>query len=152
MDIVLCSYEVLRSEFNYVKYERRALREVQRYPVPPSPILAVNWWRMVIDEAQCVESAAGAAAQMCARLTAVNRWCVTGTPLTRSIHELHGLMCCLNARPFVVDRHLMGALIRPYVTGADEQLLIESIAPIMCRTMKRHVKGEVGSSHSLRIV
>jgi E3 ubiquitin-protein ligase SHPRH len=113
--------------------------------VPPSSILGVNWWRVCIDEAQIVESAAGAAAQMCARLNAINRWCVTGTPLSTSVAELHGLMCCLRARPFTNEKHFNLGLINPYVTGRDERPLVNTIAHLMCRTMKRSVQLQVST-------
>lgn len=48
--------QVLQQEVNYSpsREEEHALRKEKRYPVPQSPLLAVCWWRTVLDEAQQV--------------------------------------------------------------------------------------------------
>ena len=38
--------------------------------------------------------------QMCLKLSAVHRWCVTGTPLQRSVEDLFGLFLFLSVRPY----------------------------------------------------
>lgn len=58
-----------------------SLRHKKRYAVPQSPLLQVHWWRLVLDEAQLVGGGFSATAVMAARLTAVHRWAVTGTPI-----------------------------------------------------------------------
>jgi hypothetical protein len=71
-----------------------------RYPVVPSAIARVQWWRVCLDEAQMVDSSTSQPAAMAARLPAVNRWCVTGTPFSRGVSDLHGLLFFLHAAPF----------------------------------------------------
>lgn len=51
---------------------------------PMSPLLGLEWWRVVVDEAQGVESTSARAAAMAGRLNSVNRWAVSGTPMGRS--------------------------------------------------------------------
>lgn len=58
-----------------------SLRHKKRYAVPESPLLQVHWWRVVLDEAQLVGGGFSATAVMAARLIAVHRWAVTGTPI-----------------------------------------------------------------------
>ena len=48
-----------------------------------SPLLSLRWWRVVIDEAQMVESGTAKAAAMARRLPAMHRWAVSGTPMGR---------------------------------------------------------------------
>ena len=63
----------------------RKLRHKKKYAALPCPLLALNFWRLCIDEAQMVESDSTKLAEMALRITAKYRWCVTGTPLQKSI-------------------------------------------------------------------
>ena len=44
--------------------------------------------QIVLDEAQVVEKTAVRAAEMVSKLMAVNRWCVTGTPIQRDLRGI----------------------------------------------------------------
>ncbi|KIH46856.1 protein, SNF2 family, partial [Ancylostoma duodenale] len=71
----------------------------------PSPLLAVNFLRICLDESQLVESKVKAAAKMCSLLRARNHWCVSGTPLSKSVNgESHkrrkDLSCISDFRMF----------------------------------------------------
>ena len=62
-----------------------SLRKKKRYEVPESPLLVRCFHRLVIDEAQAVQSKTATPsqiAQMARRIEATHRWCVTGTPLS----------------------------------------------------------------------
>ena len=91
-DVVITTYTALRGEIHHVDVgpsgdaasnslggSRRSSRHVKRYPVIPSAIARVQWWRVCLDEAQMVDSSTSQPAAMAAMLPAVNRWCVTGT-------------------------------------------------------------------------
>ncbi|KAG9336207.1 hypothetical protein JZ751_002554 [Albula glossodonta] len=60
-DVVITTYDVLRSELNYVDIphsnseDGRRFRNQKRYMAVPSPLVAVEWWRVCLDEAQMVE-------------------------------------------------------------------------------------------------
>lgn len=105
-DIILASYEKLRSELYHVTSQEffKKLRHPKRFGSLPSPLTALQWWRVsdlcpllggvakfllilqiCLDEAQMVESKTSKAAEMMQKLTAVNRWCVTGTPVHRDL-------------------------------------------------------------------
>lgn len=47
-----------------------------------------------------VESVSTATAEMALKLSAVNRWCVTGTPINTSVNDLYGLLLFLDVYPF----------------------------------------------------
>lgn len=63
------------------------LRDPKRYLALPCPLILVEWWRVCLDEAQMVEKVNQSFAKMARLLPAVNRWCVTGTPIP---HGLQG--------------------------------------------------------------
>ena len=66
----------------------RKLRHRKRYAVLPCPLLGIKFWRMAIDEAQMVEADNTKLAEMCLRIAAVHRWCVTGTPFKRGMEGI----------------------------------------------------------------
>ena len=66
----------------------------------PTPLTRMKWWRVCLDEAQMVENSSARATEMAKRLNAEIRWCITGTPIQRSLDDLHGLLRFLNLQPF----------------------------------------------------
>ncbi|VDN87298.1 unnamed protein product, partial [Brugia pahangi] len=88
--VVICSFETLRQEVYFVEARPRldSLRYGKRHRIAPTPLLAIEWWRVCIDEAQMVESTSSSVVLMCDGLKAVNRWCITGTPVTNSLQGM----------------------------------------------------------------
>lgn len=70
----------------------RSLRRKKRYLVLPTPLTRLVWWRICLDEAQMVESSTAKATEMALKLRAEHRWCVTGTPMSRGLEDIAGLM------------------------------------------------------------
>ena len=60
----------------------RRFRNAKRFMAIPTPFTCVNWWRMVMDEAQMLESTTSKTAEMALRLSSIHRWCVTGKKIT----------------------------------------------------------------------
>lgn len=56
-DIILVTYETIRKELDRVRHHEFSikLRRPKNYAYPPSPLLAIKWWRICLDEAQMVE-------------------------------------------------------------------------------------------------
>ena len=108
-DVVLTTYDVLRSELVHLQCTDMSnrLRFPKRFPPVPTPLKCIQWWRVCLDEAQMVESEGSNVSIMAAQLQACNRWCVTGTPISNSIHDIAGLLCFLHAVPFDTTKYVV---------------------------------------------
>ncbi|XP_047201514.1 E3 ubiquitin-protein ligase SHPRH isoform X2 [Girardinichthys multiradiatus] len=147
-DVVITTYDVLRSELNYVDIPHsnsrggRRFRNQKRYMAVPSPLVAVEWWRICLDEAQMVECPTAKAAEMALRLASVNRWCVSGTPVQRGLEDLYGLVLFLGVDPYWVKHWWDQLLYRPYRRGNTEPLY-NVIAQILWRSAKKDVIDQI---------
>jgi len=147
-DIVVTTYEILASETSYVDLphsnssEGRRFRNPKRYMAMPSPIVCIQWWRICLDEAQMIESTTTKTAEMALRLSAVNRWCVTGTPIGKSVNDLHGLLLFLQIDPFWVETWWKLSIYEPYCYGNIEPIL-KVLRNILWRTCKKDVLNQI---------
>ncbi len=157
-DIVLTTFDVLRTEVhhstsngvddmdNVNEPPLKSLRYIKRYKVVPSPLTVIQWWRVVLDEAQMIESSTADAARMAVRLPACHRWCVSGTPLGRGhLDDLYGLLVFLRMHPFDQRTRWVHAMQRPVEArspGAMERLAC-IVSPVMWRTTKKLVLDQL---------
>lgn len=148
-DIVLTTYEVLKKELNFTDLphinsaESRSFRKPRRFRPVPCPLTALLWWRVCLDEAQMVEGTATKAAQMALKLSAVHRWCVTGTPVQKSLHDLYGLLLFLGEEPYDVRLWWNECLLMPYCHG-DPEPLVTALSRCFRRTLKENVLEQIG--------
>ncbi|XP_074846526.1 E3 ubiquitin-protein ligase SHPRH isoform X2 [Carettochelys insculpta] len=147
-DVVITTYDVLRTELNYVDIphsnseDGRRFRNQKRYMAIPSPLVAVEWWRICLDEAQMVECTTAKAAEMALRLSGINRWCVSGTPVQRGLEDLYGLVLFLGVDPYWVKHWWDQLLYRPYCRK-NPQPLYNLIAKVMWRSAKKDVIDQI---------
>nr|GLL21004.1 E3 ubiquitin-protein ligase SHPRH isoform X1 [Ipomoea trifida] len=148
-DIVLTTYDVLKEDLSHDSDrhdgDRRFLRFEKRYPVIPTLLTRILWWRICLDEAQMVESNAAAATEMALRLRTVHRWCITGTPIQRKLDDLYGLLKFLKASPFDVFRWWTDVICDPYERGDEGAVAFthKFFKPLMWRSSKGHVADEL---------
>lgn len=84
-DIVICAIEILRKEFYFAMPESdRKLRYTKKYRSRKSPLTNLTWWRIILDEAQMVDSASSNTSEMAAMIPRINSWTVTGTPASKT--------------------------------------------------------------------
>ncbi|BBN01240.1 E3 ubiquitin-protein ligase SHPRH [Marchantia polymorpha subsp. ruderalis] len=148
-DIVLTTYDTLRSDLSHDADEtqsvKRSLRYLKRFPVIPTPLTRLKWWRVCLDEAQMVESTTTRATEMALLLKAQNRWCVSGTPIQRGLDDIFGLLKFLQAKPFHEYQHWSQVLQQPYEAGDPWaiQFLHRFLRMFMWRLSKTDVEDEL---------
>eukprot|EP00892_Ulva_mutabilis_P001424 jgi/Ulvmu1/11282/UM073_0054.1 len=151
-DIVVTTYAVLRHDLDFEASATggsRPTRHARKYPVLPTPLTRLCWWRVILDEAQMVESATKAA-EMAVSLHMVNRWCVTGTPISGGVADVYGLVRFLQMEPWSDKKVWERVLQRPVEAGdhAAQAALLRLLQParggIMWRTSKESVARELG--------
>eukprot|EP00644_Phytophthora_capsici_P002959 jgi/Phyca11/541456/estExt2_Genewise1Plus.C_PHYCAscaffold_70035 len=106
-DVVLTTYEALGADLRHVPTteggDRRSSTrsQIKRYAFVGSPLVALKFWRACMDEAQVgVENTRLQAALTLSRLSAENRWVVTGTPFSSHVSELFGYLRFLRISPY----------------------------------------------------
>lgn len=105
-DIVLCSFEVLRDELRKTDFDAVEGNEHARLA---SPLGALGFYRIILDEAQLVSQTTSRAALMCSSLSRRHAWVCTATPVNRDVSELHGLLAFLGVDP-IADRFVFDHL------------------------------------------
>lgn len=59
-----------------------------------------KFYRVILDEAQCIKNVDTLQARGACNLKATHRWCLTGTPMMNGIHELYSLIKFLKIAPY----------------------------------------------------
>ncbi|XP_047148397.1 E3 ubiquitin-protein ligase SHPRH isoform X4 [Vigna umbellata] len=148
-DIVLTTYDVLKEDMSHDsdrhEGDRHFLRFQKRYPVIPTLLTRIYWWRVCLDEAQMVESSTTASTEMALRLHSKYRWCITGTPIQRKLDDLYGLLRFLVASPFDTYRWWTDVIRDPYEKGdvGAMEFTHKVFKQIMWRSSKQHVADEL---------
>ena len=148
---MLTTYETLRSDLHHAPSvcqaeadsgPGRASRHRKKYEIIPTPLTRLTWWRVVLDEAQEVESSTAAAAAMARLVPGVHRWAVTGTPVSRGLEDLQGLFAFLGAPSPFTDAHWWRRVVEvPFEKGHAETA--ERFLDVLRRVMWRNARADV---------
>ena len=150
-DIVLTTYQVLRNELSHTDIKRRTSKFKKRYIAKPSPLTSIQWWRICMDEAQMVESSTAKAAEMALKLTAINKWAISGTPFVKGsgLADLYGLLLFLKVHPWGLCRawfrHAVQAPIENSTQDSEraKTFLGNLLSQFMWRSSKSDVQEEI---------
>jgi len=104
-DIVLTTYGTLAQELkNVQKFELRKKHDPSARPGPSErgPILGPdsNWYRVILDEAQCIKNRSTKTAQAACLIKAKYRFAMTGTPMMNNVEEFFSLVHFLRINPY----------------------------------------------------
>ena len=99
-DVVLTTYNILAKEIHYAGGPERSLRHEKKYQRRQSPLTQTLWWRVILDEAQMVESGVSNAAKVAKLIPRRHAWAVSGTPVQKNARDLLGLLDFLKYEPY----------------------------------------------------
>lgn len=108
-----------------------------------------KWYRVIIDEAQCIKNKNTKAALGAAKLQSLTRFCMTGTPMMNNVTELYSLIHFLRIKPYNVaenfNRDFTRALKSYNPAQTDKamqkfQALLKAI--LLRRTKKSKIDGK----------
>ena len=144
-DIVLTTYDTLRTEIDIdtangqgLAGAERARRYERKYNVVPTPLTRLTWWRVVLDEAQMVESTVSGRRRWKAAVfgdASLGRY---GTPISRGLSDIFGLLTFLMVEPFAFGDYWWKRMIEtPYMNGdaRAEDVLYDALRGLMWRTV-----------------
>lgn len=102
-DVILMSYNSLESIHRFeTKGRQRKNKDTGKMEnvKSESVIHAINYHRVILDEAHNIKTRTTGAAKACFALKANHKWCLSGTPLQNRIGEFFSLVRFLNIQPF----------------------------------------------------
>lgn len=96
-DVVMISYNSLESLH---RKETKGWSRGEDIIKEDSPIHAINFHRLILDEAHSIKSRTTGVAKACFALNGTYKWCLSGTPVQNRIGEFFSLLRFLEVRPF----------------------------------------------------
>lgn len=147
-DVVLATYTTLASEIYYSSATPdRSLRHDKKYKRRQSPLVKIEWWRVVLDECQMVESGVSNAARVARVIPRRNAWAVSGTPLKKDAKDLLGLLIFLRLDPYCRSDSVWLRLVTSY-----RLIFTKLFGTIALRHTKEQVKGDIQLPPQKRVV
>ncbi|CEM20062.1 unnamed protein product [Vitrella brassicaformis CCMP3155] len=91
-----------------------------------SPLFAIKWSRIILDEAQMIKEKTTKTCKACCSLkTTPNgaRWCLSGTPIQNSLEDVYALMKFLRVRPWASHAWWRRLITVPLQRGQAESAI-----------------------------
>jgi len=147
-DVILTTYQVLTREVHFAEDPpARNMRQERKFERKRSPLIQVQFWRAVMDEAQMIETSVTAAARVACRIPRVHSWAVSGTPLRKDVGDLHGLLIFLRFKPLDGDLRLWNHIITNH-----RHVFRRIFGDIALRHTKSQIRDELHLPAQKRIV
>ena len=96
-DIIMISYNSLESLY---RKEVKGWTRGEDIVKEDSPIHAIHFHRLILDEAHSIKTRTTGVAKACFALSGTYKWCLSGTPVQNRIGEFFSLLRFLEVRPF----------------------------------------------------
>lgn len=99
VDVVVTSYGTLVSEYKRFCDAGGAAASATKV-ARVAPLYAVDWLRVILDEAHNIRNRTTRNARACHDLMARRRWCLTGSPIVNRLTDLYSLLNFLRVEPW----------------------------------------------------
>ncbi|GAB7347785.1 hypothetical protein MBLNU459_g5326t1 [Dothideomycetes sp. NU459] len=96
-DVIMISYNSLESLY---RKETKGWTRGDDIIKETSPIHAIHYHRLILDEAHSIKQRTTGVARACFALKGTFKWCLSGTPVQNRIGEFFSLLRFLEVRPF----------------------------------------------------
>lgn len=96
-DVIMVSYNGLESLY---RKETKGWSRGEDIIKEDSPLHAIHFHRLILDEAHSIKSRTTGVARACFALKGTYKWCLSGTPVQNRIGEFFSLLRFLEVRPF----------------------------------------------------
>lgn len=115
-DIIITTYTAISSEIHYALYDptrptRSHVVEQRSMTDYLSPLMKIQFWRVVLDEVQMVSGGISNAARVAKLIPRVHAWGVTGTPVKKDMQDLKGILNFLRLNPWGVNEFAYNQLL-----------------------------------------
>ena len=107
------------------------------------------WYRVILDEAQCIKNKETQSSKGAHQIVATYRWCLTGTPMMNSISELYSLFRFLRIKPYhdytKFNQSFYFLTAKNTVRAPDEerQKQMQRLRAVLKATMLRRMKDSL---------
>ncbi|EZF10097.1 SWI/SNF family DNA-dependent ATPase [Trichophyton rubrum D6] len=151
-DVVLTTFGTLASELKrkeqWMKFKKdnpTAYQNLSITPLDDMPLLGEisKWYRIIIDEAQCIKNRGTKSAQACYELQSIYRWCMSGTPMMNNVQELYSLICFLRIGPYNKLERFNSTFTRPLKndTNAVQSTAMKKLQALLKAILLRRTKS-----------
>ncbi|KAL1923656.1 uncharacterized protein VTP21DRAFT_8636 [Calcarisporiella thermophila] len=150
-DVVVTTYQVvalewpkgekIKSKKNDKESESDDDSDLPKATKSLGPLFRAKFYRVVLDEAQTIKNKSTRSAIGCTELSAVKRWCLTGTPIQNNVDELYSLFKFLRVKPYDDYPTFKHQIVSPLQQGRAKtalQRLQVVLKAIMLRRTKDH--------------
>ncbi|ORY26908.1 SNF2 family N-terminal domain-domain-containing protein [Naematelia encephala] len=150
-DVVITTYLDVAKDLDVARpppqRSRRATTDYQIRSRPRSPLVMVQWWRVVMDEVQ-LQSDKSNAANMVSLIPRTLSLAVSGTPARADIKDLLGSLKFLRVPVLPYNPYLWHRLQQSSMRSSFDGLF----KALAVRTTKKQVAGEFNLPHQSRLV
>lgn len=127
-DVVLTTYATLAGEYQNGSATNKG------------PLAAVQWFRIVLDEAHTIKDRTTLTAKAACNLEAQRRWAVTGTPIQNKLAEIYSLFVFLRVEPLGDQDFWTNAIMKP-IRNRDERGL-DRLRAVLSGILLRRTKDQ----------
>ena len=113
-----------------------------------------KWYRVIIDEAQCIKNRNTRAAQGACALQSLTRFCMSGTPMQNNVTELFSLIKFLRIKPYNTTERFMADFVRPLKSSwpeGKERAMQKLRALLKAILLRRNKKSQIDGQPILQL-